>query len=115
MVMRKAIWAGLWVVAASYGQVAAPISGEERLQWIAGRTVGPGGLIGGVFSAGFSTLGNQPEEYGPHWAGFGKRYGLRLTQVGTASVMEAGLGAMWGEDPRYVRSGDGEAAGEKHR
>jgi len=43
---------------------------------------------------------------GPHWEGFGKRYGMRLTGVVTGNAMEASLGAIWGEDPRYVRVGD---------
>jgi len=42
-------------------------------------------------------------EYGPHWDGFGKRYGMRLTGVSTGNAMEASLGAIWGEDPRYFR------------
>ena len=41
-------------------------------------------------------------EYGPHWDGFAKRYGMRFTGVITSKTIEAGLGAIWGEDPRYV-------------
>jgi len=44
------------------------------------------------------------------WAGFGKRYGLRMSTTGTSNVMEAGLGYLRGEDPRYRR-----AAGEPFR
>ena len=49
---------------------------------------------------------NKPEEYGPHWDGFGKRYGMRLTGVATGNAIEAGLGRAWGEDPRYFRSAE---------
>jgi len=45
----------------------------------------------------------MPKEYGPHWEGFGKRYGMRLTGISTGNAMEAGLGALWDENPRYVR------------
>ena len=63
-------------------------------------------LVAGPFSAGLSTAFNRPNEYGPHWEGFGKRYGMRLTGISTGNAMEAGLGAIWGEDPRYFRSPD---------
>jgi hypothetical protein len=67
-------------------------------------TVGPASLAGGLFSAGFGTLVDVPREYGSHWEGFGKRYGMRFTGIATGNIMEAGLGAIWREDPRYVRS-----------
>jgi len=82
------------------------MSGKERVRWVIRGTFGPKSLIAGVFSAGISTAGNTPKEYGPHWDGFAKRYGMRLTGVATSETMEAGLGAIWGEDPRYVRSAD---------
>ncbi len=82
-----------------------PVTARERLDWFAQSTVGPATLAGGVISAGFGTLINKPREYGPHWDGFGERYGMRLTGVATSNAMEAGLGAVWGEDPRYYRAG----------
>jgi hypothetical protein len=54
-------------------------------------------------SAGISTWRDDPAEYGQTWGGFGKRYGMRLTGVSTSNAMEAGLGALWGEDPRFSR------------
>jgi hypothetical protein len=29
---------------------------------------------------------------------------MRLTGIATSNVMEAGLGAIWGENPRYIRA-----------
>ncbi len=55
-------------------------------------------------SAAWGTMLNTPHEYGPHWEGFGDRYGMRLTGVVTSNAMEAGIGALWGEDPRYFRA-----------
>ena len=82
-----------------------PISGVERMKWFANSTVGPMSLFAsGPLSAAWGTALNSPEEYGPHWEGFGKRYGMRLTGVSTGNAMEAALGAAWGEDPRYFRS-----------
>jgi hypothetical protein len=79
------------------------ITPGERLKWFASSSFGPASLTGGVVSAGFGTLFNMPHEYGTHWEGFGDRYGMRLTGVVTSNAMEAGLGALWGEDPRYPR------------
>ncbi len=47
---------------------------------------------------------NRPREYEPHWEGFGKRYGMRFTGIATGNAMEATIGALWGEDPRYFRA-----------
>ena len=81
------------------------ITAGERLSWFAKSTIGPATLTGGLFSAGFGTLTNRPKEYDTHWEGFGDRYGMRLTGVATSNAMEAGFGALWGEDPRYYRAG----------
>ena len=82
------------------------ISGKERVRWVFRGTFGPESLVNGVFSAGITTAQNTPVEYGPHWDGFAKRYGMRFTGVASSNTIEAGLGAIWGEDPRYVRSED---------
>ena len=92
---------------AQLGRPTVPITGKQRLEWAAIGTVGPASLLGGTISAGWGTLFNAPHEYGPHWAGFGDRYGMRLTGLATSNAMEAGLGAIWHEDPRYWRKGDG--------
>ncbi|HEX5315630.1 MAG TPA: hypothetical protein VFX22_03180, partial [Candidatus Kapabacteria bacterium] len=49
------------------------------------------------------TARNTPREYGPHWEGYGKRYAMRFSGIAASNAMEAGLGAFWGEDPRYFR------------
>jgi hypothetical protein len=83
-----------------------PITGQQRLSWFVKSTVGPESLGGGLFSAAIGTARDKPKEYGPGWEGYAKRYGMRLTGVSTGNVMEAGLGAIWGEDPRYFQSKD---------
>lgn len=112
--IRAIILAGLLATAApAFAQGTAanvnsgysPITGEERFRWFAVSTVGPQSLAAGVVSSAWSTAFNNPPEYGPTWAGFGKRYGLRLTGVSTGNAIEAGLGSAWGEDPRYFRAG----------
>ncbi len=64
-------------------------------------------LLGGTISSGIATGLNRPPEYGPTWPGFEKRNGVRLTGVATSNAMEASLGMLWGEDPRYVRAAPG--------
>ena len=82
----------------------SPITGKQRLQWFVKSTIGPETLAVGMLSAAIGTARDVPKEYGPHWEGFGKRYGMRLTGISTGNLMEAGLGAVWGEDPRYFPS-----------
>jgi hypothetical protein len=60
--------------------------------------------VGGLFSSGLGTAIDSPSEYGPHWEGFGKRFGMRLTGISTGNAIEAGLGTAWGEDPRYFHT-----------
>src|SRR6185437_1982176 len=81
-----------------------PITGTQRIAWFMGSTGGPVSLASGAFSAGFGTGLDDPHEYRGTWAGFGKRYAMRFTGISTGNAMEAGLGAIWGEDPRYFRA-----------
>jgi hypothetical protein len=67
-------------------------------------TAGAKSLGVGVVSAGWGTWRNEPEEYDMHWEGFAKRYGMRLTGVATGNAIEAGLGKVLHEDPRYFPS-----------
>jgi hypothetical protein len=81
-----------------------PITPKERGIWFVRSTIGLQSLTGGLFSAGLGTATDSPHEYGPHWDGFAQRYGMRLTGISVGNAMEAGLGAIWGEDPRYFRA-----------
>lgn len=83
-----------------------PITGKQRLKWFALSTAGPVSLGSGLFTSAIGTARNKPEEYGGSWSGFTKRYGMRLTGISTGNAMEGGLGAFWGEDPRYFRVPD---------
>jgi hypothetical protein len=77
------------------------ITGLQRLRWITESTIGWPSLSFGVVSAGVSTALNHPRAYGTHWEGFADRYGIRLSGIVTSNVVEAGFGAIWGENPRY--------------
>jgi hypothetical protein len=88
------------------GQLAA----GERLDWAIYSTIGPPNMGAGLFKAGLQTWINDPDEYGPGWEGYGRRYALRLPGIAVSNLMEAGVGSLWGEDPRYHRT-EGATAG----
>jgi hypothetical protein len=90
--------------AAGLNPAYTPITGKKRVKWAVVSTIGPQSLAAGVLSAGWGTAFNSPEEYGTHWDGFAKRYGMRLTGVSTGNAIEASVGSIWGEDPRYFPS-----------
>jgi hypothetical protein len=109
---RSRLYVGLLSLLVSVGwaqNIADPVDGSEpavmntgdRLAWITTSTLGPSSLAGGMISAGWCTLRNKPEEYGSHWAGFGLRNGMRVTGLAASNTIEASLGSIWGEDPRY--------------
>jgi hypothetical protein len=85
----------------SWSDNADQITFVQRLRWITVSTIGWQSLAWGVVSAGVGTAENHPQEYGTHWNGFADRYGIRLSGVVTSNVTEAGLGEIWGENPRY--------------
>ncbi|MFN0100868.1 MAG: hypothetical protein ACKV2U_02130 [Bryobacteraceae bacterium] len=85
-----------------------PLTAEERVKWFGVSTFGPRSLfISGPFTSAWRTYTNRPEEWGPHWGGFGKRYAARLLNNTVNNGVEASLGAVWNEDPRYFRLGEG--------
>ena len=91
---------------ATSNPVYQPITGNERIRWVVKSTIGPQSLAAGVVSAGWGTIFNSPPEYGTNFDGFAKRYGMRLTGVSTGNTIEASVGMLWKEDPRYFASPD---------
>jgi hypothetical protein len=81
------------------------ITAWQRLGWFDEKTFGISNLAGSVPGAAWMTLLDRPREAGPHWEGFAERYGVGVSTNAVGNAMEAGLGAIWGEDPRYVRAG----------
>jgi hypothetical protein len=79
----------------------------QRLGWFGAETFGAQTLGGNVPGAAWLTLLDRPREAGPHWGGFGERYGVSVSTNAVSNSMEAGLGAIWHEDPRYQRDGAG--------
>lgn len=81
-----------------------PVTGRQRIEWIVDGVVGPRSLGIGVWSAAWQTEFNSPKEWGRSWGGFGKRYLARESDVALSNTIEAGIGAFWGEEARYVPS-----------
>jgi len=84
-----------------------PITGGGRFEWAIMNTINLASFGVGVIDSAWGTGFDEPHEYGVSLKGFGKRFGIRLTGVAVSNTMEAGLGAVWGEDPRYFRVGEG--------
>jgi hypothetical protein len=80
---------------------------SQRLAWFDTKTFGIYNLAGAIPGAALSTLNDSPKEAGSHWSGMGERYGVAVSTNGLSNGIEAGLGAAWGEDPRYFRSAGG--------
>jgi hypothetical protein len=86
--------------------VYVPITGAERVDWIVDGTIGRRSLtVIGPLATAWETGFNTPEEWGRSLSGIAKRYAQREADVAISNTIEAGLGALWGEDPRYIRSG----------
>lgn len=99
--------------AVSSSDAQRPITAQQRIQWVVKTTVGPEGIAGEVVGAGWGTLFDRPKAYGTHWQGFGDRLGMSVAGNLVSNTMEAGLGAAWGEDPRYFREGPAAAFGHR--
>ena len=89
-----------------------PITPQQRGLWLVQSIVGAQ-LAGEVVSSAWSTAFNNPHEYGPTWKGFGKRYGVGIAGIAIGNTIEAGVGSLWGEDPRYFRSPSGTPFGKR--
>ena len=83
-----------------------PITGAQRVDWIVDGAIGRRSLtIVGPLATVWQTGFDSPEEWGRGVSGVTKRYAQREADVALSNTIEAGLGALWGEDPRYIRSG----------
>ncbi len=81
----------------------SPIAPSQRIAWVGTSIYGPTSVAAGVFVAGSTTLTDWPPEWRRSVEGFGRRYAARDAAIAMSNSMEAGLGAAWDEDPRYVR------------
>lgn len=67
---------------------------------------GPMSIARAAASAGVSTASNTPEEWGPHWEGFGKRFASNMGTTLVVSTTRYGLGEALKLDSHFYRSKD---------
>ncbi|HVZ20323.1 MAG TPA: hypothetical protein VG871_04635 [Vicinamibacterales bacterium] len=84
-----------------------PMTGEARVGWVVDGNASPRSLLAGFVVAGWNTAVDSPPEWQRTWNGFGKRYMAREGNVAVSNGIEAGVGALWDEDPRYFRAAPG--------
>jgi hypothetical protein len=84
---------------------SAAVTAWQRLEWFDEKTFGISNLGGSLPGAAWQTFRDRPREAGPHWEGFAERYGVSVSTNAVSNAMEAGLGTIWHEDPRYRRDG----------
>src|SRR5437870_553218 len=82
----------------------APISAEARAAWVSHNAASPTSLGLGAAGSAWMTAKNWPREWRRSATGFGRRYLDVQGSAAVSSAIEAGLGVVWGEDPRYIRS-----------
>jgi hypothetical protein len=80
------------------------IDGSVRVHYLLSENLGPLSIADTVAFAALDTAVNTPKEYKTHWDGFGMRIGLITANYALKSTMEVGMGGLWGEDPRYLRT-----------
>ena len=111
------LWAGarsvdaqtVGIPAADTEKAPAPINGIERINWIVEGMLGPRSLAVGAIASTWQTSWRIPDEWSRSAFGFRERYLEREADVAISNTIEAGLGALWGEDPRYIRAPRGSA------
>src|ERR1051326_7531802 len=82
-----------------------PPTPRDRVNWVVQGTVSLPVVAYNALDAAWSTHTNRPEEWGRGLAGFGHRFADESASTTIEDAIEAGAGALWGEDPRYRRSG----------
>jgi hypothetical protein len=81
-------------------------NGKTRFKRYANSMFGPISLGKDVALAGISTWRNSPEEWGPHWEGFGKRVASNLGKGIIKNSIQFGLDEAFTLDSHYYRSKD---------
>jgi len=86
----------------------SPLTSSERAAWVAGEIASPGALSRAAFTSAWMTSENWPKEWPLSARGYSRRFGDTQATTAISSSIEAGLGSLWSEDPRYFRSGQHE-------
>lgn len=79
-------------------------SGKQRFKWYVDSMFGPVSVGKTVALAGIETWRNSPEEWGPHWDGFGKRVASGLGKGIVKNSIQFGLDEALTIDSHYYVS-----------
>lgn len=82
-----------------------PIDSGQRVAWVVDGSIGRRSLGVGVITTAWQTAWDTPVEWGRSWSGVARRSAAREADVTISNTLEASLGAIWGEEPRYIPSG----------
>ncbi|MCW5981828.1 MAG: hypothetical protein KIT09_27330 [Bryobacteraceae bacterium] len=89
------------------GPTYTPPTTEDRVEWWARRAFSIDSLARGAVTTSIRTwVFHRPRGWERNLDGFAKRYGTREAEVIMGNGIEASVGLLWGEDPRYFRSPD---------
>jgi hypothetical protein len=80
------------------------LNNHERVQlWISQSITTPGIYLKTAFFAAYDQVRNDPAAWGPHWAGFGKRFLSNQGQFVIQNSLSAIGNGLLGYEPRYDR------------
>jgi hypothetical protein len=77
---------------------------KERVDRYVRSMFGPITIGRNLASAGISTWKNSPEEWGPHWDGYGKRFASSMAKGVISNTTSFALEEAFKLDSRYVRA-----------
>jgi hypothetical protein len=83
-----------------------PLTQQQRLHAYLTQLVGPGALVESAASAGINQWRNTPGEWKQGSAAYGYRYASSFGIHVVNLSVQTGVGALLGEDNRYIRSSD---------
>lgn len=78
--------------------------GKKRFNRYVKSIFGPVSLAKDLASAGISTATNSPEEWGPHWQGFGRRFASNLGKSAIKNTTQYALDETFKLDSNFYRS-----------
>jgi hypothetical protein len=79
-------------------------TGNERLRSYLNSMFGPLAIARSIGTAGLSTWTNTPEEWGPTWEGFGRRFASNMGRNMMKNSMVYGLDEVMKVDSKFYRS-----------
>ena len=100
--------AGKYDIIINPGERAQPLTAKEKLAFAAHEQIQPYVFFPALVSAGFGQVRGSDPKYGTDAGGFGERFGAAMLRGATDRLSGDGwLAAVFHQDPRFYREGDG--------